>query len=50
MVSATRVVTDGKTDFEKKLECADVRAGLDVRVRGWRQTDGSVLAQRIEKK
>jgi hypothetical protein len=49
MVSGTRVVTDRKTDFARKLDCKDLQSGLRIKVKGKGQADGTVLAQRIER-
>jgi hypothetical protein len=47
-ILGTRVVTDRKTDYAKKTGCGEMRQGMQVTVKGRRQTDGSVLAERIE--
>lgn len=49
MVSGTRVVTNRKTDFAKKTDCRDLEPGLDVTVKGRRQEDGTVLAEKIQR-
>jgi hypothetical protein len=49
LVAATRVVTDRETDYGKKIGCGNLSAGMGVNVKGKRQTDGSVLAQKIER-
>lgn len=49
IISGTRVVTDRKTDYGKKTDCGDLQRGMDVKVKGKRQTDGSVLAEKIER-
>jgi hypothetical protein len=44
----TQVVkTDRNTEF-KKMDCSEIRNGIDVDVRGFRQPDGSLLARRVE--
>jgi hypothetical protein len=47
-VSGTRVVTNGATDYRKKFSCADLRNGLEVKVKGKVRSDGALVAQRIE--
>jgi hypothetical protein len=46
-VSGREVRTNGRTDF-KKLNCRDIRNWMQVKVKGVVQTDGSVLASRVE--
>jgi hypothetical protein len=46
-VAGRAVRTNRGTDF-RKMDCGDIRNRLDVRVKGVVQTDGSVLASRIE--
>jgi hypothetical protein len=45
----TNVVTDRQTEF-KKIECADLARGVKVKVNGTKQNDGSILADKVEKK
>ena len=47
MVGSTRVATNGSTRFGD-TPCAQIAAGVVVEVEGTRQTDGSVLATRVE--
>ena len=45
-VGGTAIVTNSGTDF--RLACSSLNNGAAVRVRGRAQTDGTVLATRIE--
>jgi uncharacterized protein DUF5666 len=48
-VSSTMVVTNGSTEF-KDTSCAALANGDRVEVKGTKQSNGSVLASRVEKK
>lgn len=47
MLNGTRVTTNGRTAFED-VTCAALRNGTRVEVHGERQSDGTVLASRVE--
>jgi len=48
-VGSTKVTTNASTRFQD-VSCAALQAGDPVEVKGARQTDGSVLASRVERK
>lgn len=48
-VGSTKVTTNASTKFQD-ASCASLQAGDSVEVKGSRQTDGSVLASRVERK
>ena len=48
-LSGERIVTNGQTDYPGRNECRDLRDGRSARVRGRRQADGSILADRIDR-
>ena len=47
-VQATKVTTTASTTF-KDITCAAVANGAAVEVKGAKQTDGSVVASKVEK-
>jgi hypothetical protein len=49
VIAGRLVVTDRETEY-KKLKCGDLRPGLTVEVNGTQRSDGSLLAQKIERK
>jgi hypothetical protein len=48
VVDGEPVVTTFATDY-RKMDCEDLREGQRVKVRGFRQPNGVVLATRIER-
>lgn len=48
LVGGTRVVTDRRTEYNR-MSCGDLREDLRIEVKGKRQADGSLLAQKIER-
>lgn len=47
-VDGQQVVTDQQTDF-RGVKCRDLTNGIRVKVRGFRQATGVVLATRIDR-
>jgi hypothetical protein len=48
-IAGRKVVTNRDTAYKKKFECADLRNGLSVKVKGPQRSDGTVIAQTIER-
>jgi hypothetical protein len=48
-ISGERVLTNSGTDF-KKMSCRELKPGMEVKVKGPRQDDGAIVAQKIEEK
>jgi hypothetical protein len=47
VLNAETVFTTPDTAF-KKMHCRDVKIGIDLKVTGWRMSDGTVRADKVE--
>ncbi len=48
-IAGTRVLTNSDTEFKDKLSCSTLSDGMKVKAKGPRNSDGAIVAQKIER-